>query len=386
MDFENGADIDDLLLRHLMGVTSAAEAVEVVELLKDPRVLQRFNELSARINSPELQQKFQDLDELEAYDKIVGGTARKKRARMLAVMTILLLAAVPATLWLRKTIELPQVVVFPKQWQKAVPGVPYLSNAAGVRAYLTPDLDTSFVSADLHITIRQNTIRFVGSKRLADTLTLTTVPGNKYQVTLTDGSLVHLNGKSSLRFLPVMPADARHVWLSGEASFSVTASEQNPFGVDTDQGAVQVLGTTFLVYASPKSMNTAVLTGRVRVVTPDTAIIAGGGEQVAVVKGTQAVKSAFDPGREDWRNDTLIFKNKKLGELFELVERNYPVKVQVIDSAILELLIVGFISYQQPAEDFFKRMRSLGALDFKRKGDTFEVRAPRYSEMPSEAQ
>lgn len=72
--------------------------------------------------------------------------------------------------------------------------------------------------------------------------------GKTFQLVLSDGSLVHLNSGTSMKF-PVnfLPGQERRVFLDGEAYFEVAKDEKRPFLVEANDIDVQVLGTHFNV-------------------------------------------------------------------------------------------------------------------------------------------
>jgi ferric-dicitrate binding protein FerR (iron transport regulator) len=86
------------------------------------------------------------------------------------------------------------------------------------------------------------------------------------QVTLPDGTKVHLNVNSSLSFPETFDGDSRTVHLSGEAFFEVTHDPSRPFYVQSSTLNTKVLGTSFNIssYAGEENMVT-VKTGKVQV-------------------------------------------------------------------------------------------------------------------------
>lgn len=74
--------------------------------------------------------------------------------------------------------------------------------------------------------------------------------GGEYRIVLSDGTFVHLNSDSELRY-PVVFTDAdsiRRIYIKGEAYFQVAHNEQKPFEVHTAHGVIRVLGTEFNVH------------------------------------------------------------------------------------------------------------------------------------------
>ncbi|HEU4555549.1 MAG TPA: FecR family protein, partial [Chitinophaga sp.] len=75
--------------------------------------------------------------------------------------------------------------------------------------------------------------------------TLTVPAGNMYSITLADGSVVHLNSATILRFPFAFTGAKREVFVDGEAFFNVAPNAHQPFIVHSRRKDVQVLGTSF---------------------------------------------------------------------------------------------------------------------------------------------
>ena len=97
--------------------------------------------------------------------------------------------------------------------------------------------------------------------------TLTTEQGNEFRVTFEDGTTVHLNYNTELRYPVKFSQTKRMVYLKGEAYFKVTHNEKQPFIVSTsgDQHRVRVLGTEFNIqaYGDENIISTTLVTGSV---------------------------------------------------------------------------------------------------------------------------
>ncbi|EKC56861.1 protein containing FecR protein domain protein, partial [human gut metagenome] len=63
------------------------------------------------------------------------------------------------------------------------------------------------------------------------------------QMTLADGTLVHLNAGTTLEYPVVFSRKDRRVKLTGEALFEVAHNAKHPFIVETFATDLQVLGT-----------------------------------------------------------------------------------------------------------------------------------------------
>lgn len=89
--------------------------------------------------------------------------------------------------------------------------------------------------------------------------------GGEYALVLSDGTKVHLNSMSSLRFPVAFTAGKREVELQGEAYFEVSKTG-HPFIVNANGMQVEVLGTTFNISAYPdEEYQTTLVNGSVKV-------------------------------------------------------------------------------------------------------------------------
>ena len=92
--------------------------------------------------------------------------------------------------------------------------------------------------------------------------------GERFSVTLSDGTRVNLNSGTVLKF-PVnfLPGQQRKVYLKGEAFFDVNENKSTAFVVNTGEINIKVLGTRFNVsaYEEDTNINTVLLEGSVQV-------------------------------------------------------------------------------------------------------------------------
>lgn len=90
--------------------------------------------------------------------------------------------------------------------------------------------------------------------------------GQRTQVTLADGTMVWVNGKSTLTFPSQFASRTRKVELDGEAYFEVQKDPEKQFIVSTaHQSAIKVLGTKFNVkaYRDSEEITTTLIEGKV---------------------------------------------------------------------------------------------------------------------------
>jgi len=84
--------------------------------------------------------------------------------------------------------------------------------------------------------------------------------GKRFQLQLSDGTVVHLNSGTTLKYpVKFIAGENRQVFLNGEAFFDVAKDKKHPFIVNADNLNVRVLGTHFNVSNYPEDALTDVV-------------------------------------------------------------------------------------------------------------------------------
>ena len=84
--------------------------------------------------------------------------------------------------------------------------------------------------------------------------------GKRFELQLSDGTVVHLNSGTTLKYpVKFIAGENRQVFLDGEAFFDVTKDKKHPFVVNADKLNVRVLGTHFNVSSYPEDAQTDVV-------------------------------------------------------------------------------------------------------------------------------
>lgn len=190
-------------------------------------------------------------------------------------------------------------------------------------------------------------IGFFGARQLVrqqpDEIRMQTIhvpAGQRAELTLSDGTLVWLNSRSTFRFPDRFTANSRHVELDGEGYFTVRHDETAPFTVQTGKYAVHVLGTEFNVkaYSDSPLFETALLKGSVE-------ISAAGSSQklrlrpaeIASVSQGQLVTSPIsDLNYFKWKEGLFCFENETIEALIEKLQLYYDIRIEVQNKALLQ--------------------------------------------------
>ncbi len=194
-----------------------------------------------------------------------------------------------------------------------------------------------------------------------------TAVGEARQVTLADGSLVHLNTDTALSV--DISDDCRCIeLLRGEAFFTVAPEPERPFRVVAGDGASEALGTAFAVREAGDTVTVAVAEGRVRVAPNRTMAframadramadramavraMAGDAGRVVLTAGEMArygTAGGIETGRVDmaaltaWRRGRLVFAERRLREVVAELDRYRPGTILFLDSVIADERFTG---------------------------------------------
>lgn len=147
----------------------------------------------------------------------------------------------------------------------------------------------------------------------------------KQEVALPDGSVAHLNNGATLAYDGDW--DNREVKLQGEAFFEVTKGEK--FSVVTEQGVVEVLGTSFNVYESGDLYHVDCYTGKVKVSHNGVSHIITPGQSVKVQNGELSQPFEFVRQEPNWMSSGFQYYSADLSRVIDDIAAYYNVEIAV---------------------------------------------------------
>ncbi len=177
-----------------------------------------------------------------------------------------------------------------------------------------------------------------------------TKKGSKSSLVLPDGSKVWINSDSKISYGDGFGKMHRTLTLTGEAYFDVVKDPERPFIIHTSELDVKVLGTAFNVRSYPDegSSTTTLVRGslqvklnkheqQVYVLKPDEKLIVNkeplqpskymSKQPDDDVVKLKIVKTDSIPPEAQWTNNNLVFENKRLDEIAQILSRWYGVSV-----------------------------------------------------------
>lgn len=146
---------------------------------------------------------------------------------------------------------------------------------------------------------------------------------------LPDGSTIEMNAASKLSYHPFWWSIKRSVSMEGEAFFSV--KKGSTFTVVSEKATTQVLGTSFNISTRNNQYEVFCATGKVRVAAINTSeeIILTPNMFVRINGKMEVVNAMSAEHVLAWKENKFHFTARALQEVFDEIERQYDITVQL---------------------------------------------------------
>lgn len=162
--------------------------------------------------------------------------------------------------------------------------------------------------------------------------------GKRFELELSDGTIVHLNSGTTLKYpVKFIASKNRQVFLDGEAFFDVAKDKKHPFVVNANNLKVRVLGTHFNVSNYPEDNLTDVVLveGSVGLYTTSEQFdtnkntILKPGYKASFNKKDSRIqtKAVITDNYTSWMEGRLSFKNLSFNDITKKLERHYNVTI-----------------------------------------------------------
>lgn len=188
-------------------------------------------------------------------------------------------------------------------------------------------------------------------------LQCSTTCGETRDIVLPDHSIVTLNAQSVLIY-PASFGKDRQVFLSGEARFDVTASEESPFLVQTADITVRVHGTLFNVnaYFDHPQVTATLNRGVISVWpndSPERAVELEADQQFSYERATGAITTAHVRSQESlsWADGDLFFHSASIHDIIRVVERHFGVTVYLTSDRYDNALITASFVHNETVDE-----------------------------------
>ncbi|MBR5698593.1 MAG: FecR domain-containing protein [Prevotella sp.] len=170
--------------------------------------------------------------------------------------------------------------------------------------------------------------------------------GKEYWLTLSDGTVVHLNNGTRVIYPEHFVGESRDVILDGEAYFMVAKDRRHPFVVHTLAGEVKVYGTEFNVSAHQQKTEVVLVNGSVSVTLGATSferMLQPGQMATFGAQGTIYVEDVDVEPYVAWNTGTFVFDNIPMQQLMDVLSKWYGFEVVFLSSDAWEKHFTGEI-------------------------------------------
>lgn len=187
-----------------------------------------------------------------------------------------------------------------------------------------------------------------------------------YSIKLADGTVVHMNAATSLRFPFAFNGNKREVYIDGEAYFSVAPDPRRPFIVHTKQGDVNILGTDFNINTYGSNFIVSLVSGSV-IVQPKK----GAKKQIKPCEETVLDPVSLELSLQEINSELLLgwmhgeyrFRLQPLADVCKTAERLYGIKIAFDNQQLATLKYSGTIDAKEPIGTFLEKLRYNGKVD-----------------------
>ncbi len=199
--------------------------------------------------------------------------------------------------------------------------------------------------------------------------------GKRFQLQLSDGTKVHLNAGTSLKYpVTFLQGQKRQVFLTGEAYFDVSKDTEHPFIINADNLNIKVLGTQFNVSNYPEDVESQVVLVEGSVDLYSKEEIPGKTYTHTLLKpgfkgnfnkqklniSTERVETSL---YTSWRIGDLVFRNMPFNNILKKLERHYDVSI-INNNHELALEKFNASFTEVPIEKILEYLKITYAIDF----------------------
>ena len=193
--------------------------------------------------------------------------------------------------------------------------------------------------------------------------------GQRAELTLSDGTKVWLNAKTTFIFPNLFTEKSRIVSLDGEGFFDVKSNKKQPFIVKTEKYDVKVWGTQFnlMAYSGKPIFETSLLEGSVELLIP-------GGENGVMIMPDERIYLKNDRltrapivnyNHFRWKEGLISFDNESFPEMATKLELYFDLKINMNNSKILKNRYTGKFRTKDGVEHILKVLQLSNQFKFK---------------------
>ena len=213
---------------------------------------------------------------------------------------------------------------------------------------------------------------------------LITPRGGEFKITLPDGTFVHLNSNSKLRFPKNFAPDKREIFLSGEAYFEVSKDTNKPFLVIAEDVQVKVYGTTFNINTLlGNQIQTTLVKGSVGIRVQDSSqeYILKPSQQAIVQKtdGNIIIREVDTTPYTAWTEGIFLFDNERLETILDKLALWYDVELFYQNESVKDVRFTGYLKRYDNIDVILNAIESTVSATFHIKERTIIINKNEYT-------
>lgn len=330
--------------------------------------------------------KILSYDANKAWAKVTQKVARRRKRRLGMVYrvaaSVIVVLGVSLALLTRQNEKEPSKVVEVAKVAEVVPGRPMatLTVASGA-VYQLDTLNNVALSSAMAASDGKEVVftDLLGIDSLVEKIQYNKIEiprGGEYKITLSDGTRVHLNSQTVLRFPEsFVGGDQRVVFLSGEAYFEVAKDAAKPFIVRCKNYDVKVLGTSFNVndYEDEVDSKTTLASGKVEIDMNGRQILLNPGQQAVINAGRVDVKDVDVEVYTTWMYENFRFKSETVEEILKKLARWYNIDVIYMGESVKDYHFTGYLPRYADMSKVLDLLSLTTKIKFELKGKTVTV-------------
>ncbi len=352
-------DILSIIVGKICGMISGDEERRLEEWRKaDDSHDDTYRQLMESSDLEHRYHQYAAVDEKRAWhefrDRHFAG--RKFRTeRIAAAASVALIVCAACAIYFRNTAKAPSPQMQATEYRQME-----LSNREGKQQAVLYMPDRSKVSMK-----SEGKVCDVQSHELEDgDYQLATGQGNEFWVTLEDGTIVHLNYNTKLKFPAHFASDSRTVYLEGEAYFKVSKENGRPFMVVTNDAVVKEYGTEFSVSTNKRGCTeVALVEGKISVLKGNKEYPIDVGEVAEITQTRINIAQTDLTPNISWNNGEFVFRNCNLEKLMEVLEQWYGLTVKIESDDLRYMKFSGNIDKYGKVDHLLHAIGKITGLD-----------------------
>ena len=203
--------------------------------------------------------------------------------------------------------------------------------------------------------------------------------GEKEDVTLSDGTVLHLNSGSRLTYPAVFSGNTRTVFMDGEAYLDVAKDPEHPFIIKSQSIDIKVLGTSFNFknFAQERTAELLLMEGSVEAsvsIPNDTRTVRlkpGDKMQYNRESGNLDIVR-FDPKgyKAFYEDNSLYFLDMELSDIALDLSRRFNCEIVILDEELASRRFFSIFTNNETLDQILAVMSSDGKMRVRHSGNT----------------